>query len=103
MSSFDIQYVCRGYSYLFPRVELSVGRNSSSLTTLPVIPVLCHFTILSDYQENGQILYCNDEQAQLYHQLVGTRSSSRQGSRQSTRCWRMALWSSLGGGVTTMA
>ena len=31
----------------------------SSLTTLPVIPILCHFTILSDYQENVQILYCN--------------------------------------------
>ncbi|CAH3151689.1 unnamed protein product, partial [Porites evermanni] len=59
MSSFDIQYVCRGYNYLFPRVELSVRRDPSSLTTLPVIPILCHFTILSDYQENVQILYCN--------------------------------------------
>ncbi|CAH3190660.1 unnamed protein product, partial [Porites evermanni] len=72
MSSFDIQYVCRGYNYLFPRVELrkvlkpyilfifaSVGRDPSSLTTLSVIPILCHFTILSDYQENVQILYCN--------------------------------------------
>ncbi|CAH3168788.1 unnamed protein product [Porites evermanni] len=94
MSSFDIQYVCRGYNYLFPRVELSlflfifagVGRDSSSLTTLPVIPILCHFTILSDYQENVQILH--DEQAQLYHQLVGTQSSLKTpGNQQGVGAW----------------
>ncbi|CAH3140166.1 unnamed protein product [Porites evermanni] len=88
MSSFDIQYVCRGHNFLFPRVELSVGRDSSSLTTLPVISILCHFTILSDYQENVQILYCNDEQAQLYHQLVGTRSSLKTpGNQQGAGAW----------------
>ncbi|CAH3193484.1 unnamed protein product [Porites evermanni] len=61
MSSFDMQYVCRGYNYLFPGVELCVGRVSASLTTLPVIPILCHFTILSDYQENhcaNSLLQC---------------------------------------------
>ena len=44
---------------LFLFIFASVGRDSSSLTTIPVIPILCHFTILSDYQENLQILYCN--------------------------------------------